>query len=288
MKLNKVALIGIISLVAVIAAAGIAGAAYGDKRGFRGTRLQALQTNQQITCGNTAGDCAQTRGWAAAFAQGWGGKGFALLESAADLLGLEPQKLKEELRSGKTLQDLVSAQGIDKDKFVQDLVSAATAKIDQAVQNGKISSEQATEIKANLSQCVQTLLTEKWVEGKGRGNVDAMMGIRGKMPEIFEQVQALLGIDATALKTELQSGKSLAEISKDKGISQDTLIEKIQTAITANLDQAAADKKITAEAAAKIKENLTQRITDMVTRKHPPRQTVPGPTASQAKETSNT
>ncbi len=182
MKLNKVALVGIISLVAVIAAAGIAGAAYGDKRGFREARFLAFQTSQQMTCSHTAGDCAQAKGRAKGIAQGWGGKGFALMESAADLLGLEPRELKEEL----------------------------------------------------------------------------------------------------------QSGKSLAEIAQEKGVTQDTLIEKIQAALTANLDQAVADEKITAETAAKIKENLTQRITDMVTRQHPPKQTVPGQTETQVEQTSNT
>jgi uncharacterized protein YidB (DUF937 family) len=182
MKFNKVVLVGIISLVAVIAAAGIAGAAYGDKRGFREARFQAFQTGQQMTCGHTAGDRAQAKGRAKGFAQSWGGQGFALMESAADLLGLEPRELKEEL----------------------------------------------------------------------------------------------------------QSGKSLAEIAQDKGISQETLIEKIQAALTANLDQAVANEKIPAETAAKIKENLTQRITDMVTREHPARQTAPGQTVPQAEQTSNT
>ena len=182
MKLNKVALVGIISLIAVIAAAGIAGAAYGDKRGFRGDRFQAFQADQQMTCDHTAGNSAQAKGGAKGFVRGWGGKGFAMMESAADLLGLEPRELKEEL----------------------------------------------------------------------------------------------------------QSGKSLTEIAQEKGFTQDTLIEKIQAALTAKLDQAVADEKITAETAAKIKENLTQRITDMVTRQHPPKQTVPGQTETQAEQTSNT
>jgi transcriptional regulator with XRE-family HTH domain len=304
MKLKKLAWAGLISLTAIIATAGIAGAANGDKLGLQGIRSWAFPANSLMTCDKPAGGNTQAEGLVKGFVSYFRLKGFALFETAAKLLGLEPQELQKELQSGKTLRDIASALGIAEDKFVGDMEAAVTAEIDQALADGKISAEQAAELKDNLSQLILDLLAKKWPEGKGprfgsqtegkwgyqdRSGPENMLGVRGPMPEIFAEVQTLLNLETSELRTELQSGKSLAEIAQAQGVAQATLIEKIQTAITEDLDQAVADKKLSAEAAAKIKENLTQRITDMVTKNHPPRESAPGHghTESLAGQTSN-
>ncbi|NTW72996.1 MAG: hypothetical protein HGA49_12240, partial [Eubacteriaceae bacterium] len=198
-------------------------------------------------------------------ARGFEFKGLNLLSSAADLLGLQRKELKAELQTGKSLKDIAAAKGIDTAKFAQDLEAALIVKIDKKVQEGKINSEQAAALKTKLSQQIQTALDKKWDNRKGRGfGEDAKGNIKG----IHKQVQSILGIDAATLRNELQSGKSLADIAQAKGISKETLVEKVQTAITTNLDQEVADQKITADQAAKIKENLAQKIDRIITKQH--------------------
>lgn len=79
-------------------------------------------------------------------------------KAVADTLGITPQQLKSELQSGKTLKDVIveHSPGKTPDQAVQDVVNAVVAqaktRLDTAVQNGKLSSEQETTILNNLSQ----------------------------------------------------------------------------------------------------------------------------------------
>ncbi|MDD2234825.1 MAG: hypothetical protein PHZ11_07415 [Desulfitobacteriaceae bacterium] len=257
MIFKKLALTGVVSLIAVLAATGIAGAANANSLN-KPPQFQDAQTRQQTVCNDQA-KCPE---------QGFKFKGLNVLGSAADLLGLKRQELKTELQAGKSLKDIAAAKGIETAKFAKELEAALTAKIDQKMQTGRINSEQAATLKTNLAQRIQADLDKKWDEPKGhefRGNG------KGNIKGIYEQVQSLLDIDAATLRTELQSGKSLADLAQAKGISKETLVERIQAGIIAKLDQAVTDQKITADKATKIKEDLAQKIETIVTRQHVPK-----------------
>lgn len=253
MKFKKIALVGVISLAAVVSTVGVVSAANGAKAV---NQTQATQAEYQTVCNDQAKHSAR----------GFESKGFSPLSSVAPLLGLQPQELKAELKAGKSLRDVASAKGIDNVKLAQGLEAALTAKIDQAVQNNKLKPEQATTIKAKLPQRVQAMLDKKW-DGQKKG--PGFHGTaKGNFKGINEQVQTLLGIDAATLKTEIQSGKSLVDIAQAKGVSKDALVAKIKSTLEANLDQAIKDQKLSTDKAAKIKENLPQKIESMVTKQH--------------------
>lgn len=77
-------------------------------------------------------------------------------------------------------------------------------------------------------------------------------------------VADLLGMQPTAIAAERQQGKSLAEIAKDKGISQDELVGTILAAREAALTQAVADGRLTQAQAdamlAQMKSSITTRV----------------------------
>ncbi len=78
---------------------------------------------------------------------GHGFLGQAELQAAADALGMTTDELSTELKSGKTLQDLANAAGVDL-KVVQDAIKAAHAtemrqQITQAVTDGTMTQEKA-------------------------------------------------------------------------------------------------------------------------------------------------
>ena len=58
-----------------------------------------------------------------------------------------------------------------------------------------------------------------------------------------QTIQSVLGMDATQLKEQLKSGKTLAQIATEKGISKADLTAKLQTAMESNIDQAIKDNK---------------------------------------------
>jgi len=84
---------------------------------------------------------------------GWGCFGWArggdwtMFDKAAETLGLTPVELFTELHSGKTLEEIAEAKGIDiqtvYDAMESVRVEAQKQAIQQAVEDGKISQEQA-------------------------------------------------------------------------------------------------------------------------------------------------
>lgn len=91
---------------------------------------------------------------------------FEVLETAASYLGLTEAELREELQD-KTLAEIAKEQGKTIAGLVQQLVATQTKRIDEAVADGRLTDEQATELKANLAEH-----TEALVNGELRGPGD--------------------------------------------------------------------------------------------------------------------
>lgn len=83
-----------------------------------------------------------------------GGRGIRelALDTAATTLGLSEDDLRTQLRDGKTLADIASAQGVSVDDLVAALVKAAQERIDQAVTDGKLTQERADELSKHLTE----------------------------------------------------------------------------------------------------------------------------------------
>jgi hypothetical protein len=96
---------------------------------------------------------------------GHGGPGFAFgqgLQAASTYLGISVSDLEAKLRSGQTLAQIATASGKTRDGVVAALVQAETAKIDQAVKDGKLTADMATKIKASLQQRIGDLVDGKF------------------------------------------------------------------------------------------------------------------------------
>ena len=82
---------------------------------------------------------------------------FALLDTAASYLGMSEAELRQELRD-KTLAEIAEEQGKAAAGLVQQLVATQTKRIDEAVTDGRITGEQATELKAKLDERMEALV----------------------------------------------------------------------------------------------------------------------------------
>jgi polyhydroxyalkanoate synthesis regulator phasin len=88
---------------------------------------------------------------------GFAHRGFALLEAAASYLGMPEEELREELRD-KTLAEIAREQGKTAAGLVQHLVGVQAKRIDEAVDDGRITEEQATELKEGLDERMQAFV----------------------------------------------------------------------------------------------------------------------------------
>mgnify|MGYP005845506039 CR=1 FL=1 len=76
--------------------------------------------------------------------------------------------------------------------------------------------------------------------GLGRG-----MGFGGPLAGVRDVVTKLLGMTADEIRAERQNGKTLADIAKEKGVSEQQIIDAVVAEMKTTLDQAVKDGKLT-------------------------------------------
>jgi uncharacterized protein YidB (DUF937 family) len=178
----------------------------------------------------------------------------------AGILGMDANALGQELKSGKTLAQIAVAKGIDIKTLTQKAEALFNDQIDKAVANGKLTADKAVTMKAKTAAKATNVINKPWTGHKGEAGKESIF------KNVRQQIPALLSLDATQLKEQLKSGKTLAQIAQDKGIAKDKLVSDVQSIMKANLDQAVKDKKVTVDKATQIKSKLPQMIERMVTR----------------------
>ncbi|RKQ89019.1 hypothetical protein [Brockia lithotrophica] len=108
--------------------------------------------------------------------------------------------------------------------------------------------------------------------GQGTGNppgISAQQGqaaqkaVRGAKSLIARFAEAL-GMDRKALAAELRSGKSVAEVAQEKGVSTDALVAKALEGVKERLDKAVENGRITAEERDKRLEEAKVRIQERI------------------------
>jgi uncharacterized protein YidB (DUF937 family) len=90
--------------------------------------------------------------------------------------------------------------------------------------------------------------------------------LHGKMP-ILDEASVVLGMDKHTLIAALKDNKTLADIAKEKGISETDFISKLQTEREKKIDEAVQAGKIKAEDAGKLKSKMAKHLKFMVNHK---------------------
>ena len=85
-----------------------------------------------------------------------------LAKDARDYLGLSPQDVMTQLRSGKSLGDIADATaGKSRQGLIDTLVGDANSKIDKAAQKGDLTQAQADQLKTKVQDAVTKLVDHK-------------------------------------------------------------------------------------------------------------------------------
>ena len=133
------------------------------------------------------------------------------------------------------------------------LEGAYDARIDAAVAAGKITKEQGAEMKQRSAADGLPLFG-----GGHRGG----FGHHG--PASLAAAATYLGLTEAELHTQLESGKSLAEIAKAQGKSVDGLEKALATEMKKKLDAAVKAGKLTRAQADEMQARMTEHLDDLV------------------------
>jgi ribosomal protein S20 len=77
------------------------------------------------------------------------------LGGVAKYLDITPQELRSELRSGKSLAEIATAHGKSVDDLVDTIVAPAKARLDKAVEKGRLTRQRADELLSRLTDAVE-------------------------------------------------------------------------------------------------------------------------------------
>jgi AraC-like DNA-binding protein len=155
----------------------------------------------------------------------------AVVNDAARQLGVEPSELSAALRK------------------------ALSNRVDAAVKDGRITKAEGDALKARINSGEVPLFGGPH-RGFGRGPHFHVHSL--------EAAASYLGLTEAQLRTQLNSGKTLAQVARDRDKSVDGLVDALVTAQNKKLDQAVQDGRLTQAQANEIKQGQRERIAEVV------------------------
>ena len=150
------------------------------------------------------------------------------------------------------LQDLANRLGVSVSTLQQDKLASADDVIAQLVKDGKLTQNQANQLK-------QRLASHQACTGKGKGlwgRGVMMQSLKQYLPAVATQVAQGLHMTSTQLMSQLQSGKSLSDIATAQGVSAAQLQTIVTNAIQSAVNKAVSDGNLTQQQATNIMQML--------------------------------
>lgn len=137
----------------------------------------------------------------------------------AKALGMTEADLITELQSGKSVADVAKAKNVDLADVKAALVADLKAHLDAEVASGEHTQAEAdaklTEMQSRLDQMLNEVGGPRGPRGGDHGGMGRHGG-PGRM--VTEGLAGVLNLSTTELQTQLQSGKSLADIAKAQNV----------------------------------------------------------------------
>jgi hypothetical protein len=186
--------------------------------------------------------------------------------------------LSPEERSQAVIDDAAEQLGVEPSELSDALKQALKNRIDEAVTDGRLTEEHADALKERLDAAGAPLVFGGFGPGFGGHPFAGHLGLwhLGHVGDL-DAVSTYLGLTAEDLRAALADGKSLAEIAREEGKSVDGLVQALVTEAEERIDAAVADGRLTEAQAGELKEDLEDRITELVNREPGARTEFRGP-----------
>ncbi len=175
---------------------------------------------------------------------------------AAEVIGIEPQQLAEELGEGRTLAEIAADHGSSRDELIAELTAAVESQIDQAVADGRLDAEQGAQAKDRLQRRIPELVDRVHPFARAARDV-----VRGAVVGFgLNQAGRVLDIAPDELRDRLADGESLADVVAAAGLSDEEFIEEMLAVMGDRIDRAVDAGRITDQQAATMVNRLQQAI----------------------------
>ena len=184
-------------------------------------------------------------------------------QAIADYLGLSASDLRTQLASGNTLADVATAQGKSVSGLEDAIVADAKSHLDAEVAAGNLTAAQESSRLADLQSHVADIVNSTGPPpGGGPGH--------GRGPFDLSAITTYLGMSAADLKTDLDAGKTLADVAAAQSKSVSGLEDAIVAAAKTHLDAQVAAGNLTAAQESARLSDLQSHVADLVNQTGPP------------------
>ncbi len=158
------------------------------------------------------------------------------------------------------LRDAAGRLNVSPGELRSALEGAFGDQLDQAVKDGKLTQQQADQIKQRVKQYGLPL------GGPGGPGGPGPMGgpNHGPIGASLDAAASYLGVTRAELARQLQSGKSLADVARAQGKSVDGLEQALVDEAKTRLDRAVADRQLTADQRDQILREVQEHVSDIV------------------------
>ena len=200
----------------------------------------------------------------------------------ASVLKLTEAELKTQVQSGKTLAQIATAQGVSVQSVIGVLVTDMQAHIAQEVASGKITQAEATTKLASVTaKATERVNSVQPARGEGmRG------GPKGPGKNVAA-IASVLKLTEAELKTQVQSGKTLAQIATAQGVDVKLVVDAIVADMKSHIaDEVKSGELTQAQADTKLA-GVTAKATERVNSVQPARGEGNGPRGHHNKTAPN-
>lgn len=179
-----------------------------------------------------------------------------MFKALSEFLKLEPQVLRDKLKTS-SLAEIAKDQGISREAIKAKVIELLKEKI-------------ASHPKLLGKSVDYAAAADKLLDAKGGWQKQRMHQRHGRLISDSEELAKLLKTTPEELKQSLQSGKSLAQIAKERDVPVQSVIDQQVQAITKRLDQKLSEGKMTKEEYEERKSKIAPFVSDVVNGKLQP------------------
>jgi transposase-like protein len=151
------------------------------------------------------------------------------LATSAKAIGISTKDLVAELRKGSSIAEVAQAHGVDPKTVEDAIVAAANARIDQAVENGKLDEARAATLKEKVAARAEQFVEQTPKLGERERRVGHPLAVAAKA----------IGVDRSDLIAALRDGKTIAQVAQEHDVDPQTVIDALVKAGQARLEQRA-------------------------------------------------
>ena len=173
-----------------------------------------------------------------------------------------PGAAEHQKREAELVQKVAAKLGKTEDQVRSAIIAAKQEMVDDAVKAGRLTQQQGDAIKQRIQQSGGLGGLHAGGPGGRRGGPGGPM--RGAIASTAEQY---LGLKPEELRAQLQAGKSLADITRERGKDLNTLKAQLAAAMKSRIDAAVTAGRLPKDRADAMKADVDKRVDKIVNRK---------------------